>query len=155
MPQLAKGGKFVYGLSLINDNLTINVPPQAADEYKIVSEGKVYLSSGSKITGGFIVSRKGLLYDSQIGNILKENPKLCNYGLKMGEAIRYKGRFYCWTNISEDGAITLTENILKQFEIKRGMKLMSIRSSDIAFTMGAKGPLLEMTQHYDGVFDEF
>ena len=30
------------------------------------------------------------------------------------------------------------------------MELLSIRSSDIAFTMGAKGPLLEKAETYDG-----
>jgi len=30
-------------------------------------------------------------------------------------------------------------------------ELLSIRSSDIAFTMGAKGPLLDNSQNYDGV----
>ena len=31
-----------------------------------------------------------------------------------------------------------------------GIPLLSIRSSDIAFTMGAKGPLLEKAAHFDG-----
>ncbi len=31
-----------------------------------------------------------------------------------------------------------------------GMELLSIRSSNIAFTMGAKGPLLEKAENYDG-----
>ena len=30
------------------------------------------------------------------------------------------------------------------------MRLRSIRSSDIAFTMGAKGPLWESAKHFDG-----
>ena len=30
------------------------------------------------------------------------------------------------------------------------MKLLSIRSSNIAFTMGAKGPLLEKAENYNG-----
>lgn len=35
-------------------------------------------------------------------------------------------------------------------KIKPGMELLSIRSSDIVFTMGAKGPLLEKTENYAG-----
>lgn len=31
-----------------------------------------------------------------------------------------------------------------------GMELLSIRSSDIAFTMGAKGPLLEKARNFQG-----
>ena len=30
------------------------------------------------------------------------------------------------------------------------MELLSTRSSDIAFTMGDKGPLLEKAENYDG-----
>ena len=29
MPQLNKGGKFVFGLSVIRPDLTIHIPPQA------------------------------------------------------------------------------------------------------------------------------
>ena len=34
--------------------------------------------------------------------------------------------------------------------LKIGMELLSIRSSDIAFTMGAAGPLLERAENYAG-----
>ena len=34
--------------------------------------------------------------------------------------------------------------------LKPEMKLLSIRSSNIAFTMGAKGPLLEKAENYNG-----
>ena len=39
--------------------------------------------------------------------------------------------------------------------ITPGMKLLSIRSSDIAFTMGAKGPLLEKAKNYEGSIPQF
>ncbi len=33
MPQLNQGGKFIFGLSVINPDLTIHIPPQALLEY--------------------------------------------------------------------------------------------------------------------------
>ena len=33
--------------------------------------------------------------------------------------------------------------------LKTGMQLLCIRSSDIAFTMGAKGPLLEKADQFE------
>lgn len=42
MPQMAKGGKFIFGKSLIRDNLTAHLTPQALTEYNAVAEGKVY-----------------------------------------------------------------------------------------------------------------
>lgn len=64
--------------------------------------------------------------------------------------VPYKGRSYCRTEISEDGKIKLTDEMTVFLHLKSGMKLLCIRSSDIAFTMGAKGPLLEKANNFDG-----
>ena len=50
MPQMNKGGKFIFGKSLIRTDGTLRIPPQAMEEYHIADEGKVYLFTGSKIT---------------------------------------------------------------------------------------------------------
>ncbi len=150
MPQMNKGGKFIFGKSLIRAGGTLQLPPQAVTEYDIAKEGKVYLFTGSKITGGFCVTRKGLLYPSKLGHILKETPSLLNYTAKPGEFIKYKGRFYCWTSISKTGAIVLTKEMMEFLNLQEAMCLLSIRSSDIAFTMGAKGPLMLKAEQYPG-----
>ena len=95
MPQMNKGGKFIFGKSLIRDDLTIRLPTQAVTEYKVSKEGKVYLFTGSKVIGGFCVTRKGLLEPSKLGHILTDNPALLNYQAAKGEFIPYKGRSYC------------------------------------------------------------
>jgi hypothetical protein len=155
MPQLGKGGKFVFGKSLIRDGFLIQFPPQAASEYGIAAEGKVYLFTGSKSTGGFCVTRMGLLYPSKIGNILKDTPALLHYALREGEFVPYKGRFYCWVRISPEGRIALPADTAAFLHVTPGMELLSIRSSNIAFVMGAKGPLLEMADSYQGVIEVF
>lgn len=155
MPQMNKGGKFIFGKSIIQENGTIQLPTQAVEEYGITTDGKVYLFTGSKITGGFCVTRKGLLEPSKIGHILTETPELLNYSVDAGRFIKYKGRSYCWIDISERGIIVLTKDMMNFLDINPGMKLLSIRSSDIAFTMGAKGPLLEKAINYDGNIPEY
>lgn len=150
MPQMNKGGKFIFGISILRDDLSIQFPTQAIEEYDITSEGKVFLISGSKTTGGFVVTRKGMLYDSKIGNILKDTAQLCNYELPQGKFVKYKGRLYCWLSISTNGKIQFTSDMMNTLEINIGHKLLSIRSSNIAFTMGAKGPLLEKAENFDG-----
>ncbi|MDD7515494.1 transposase [Ruminococcus flavefaciens] len=62
---------------------------------------------------------------------------------------RSKGRSYSWVEISDDGKIVLTDEMLSFLKIKSGMKLISIRSSDIAFTMGAYGPLIEESMKHE------
>ena len=87
MPQMNKGGKFIFGKS-------------------------IYLFTESKVTGGFCVTRKGLLESSKLGHILTDNPALQNYQTTEGEFVKYKGRSYCWVNISENSVIQLNQQIL-------------------------------------------
>ena len=74
MPQLNKGGKFIFGLSVIRPDLTIHFPPQST---------------------------------------------------------------------------------LSILNLQSGMELLSIRSSDIAFTIGAKGPLLEKACNFQGDIERY
>ena len=134
MPQMNRGGKFIFGRSLVHEDGTVRLPDQAAEEYGLTAGSRVYLFTGSKVTGGFCVTRKGLLEPSKLGHILTDNPALQSYQTAEGEFIKYKGRSYCWVNISENGIIQLNQQILDFLNLKIGMELLSIRSSDIAFT---------------------
>lgn len=155
MPQMNKGGKYIFGMSVIREDGSIQFPTQAVEEYRIADEGKVYLFTGSKSTGGFCVTRRGLLLPSKLGKILEETPALRDYTAKQDEWIPYKGRLYCWTEISPCGKIVLTAEMMVFLNITPGMQLLSIRSSDIAFTMGAKGPLLEKAKNFEGSIPQF
>ncbi len=148
MPLVAKGGKYIFGWSRVNDDLSIQLPKPAVDEYAITAEGKVILISGSKRTGGFVVTRKGLLLASKIGNILKENPSLSRYETEEGEFTKYKGRLYCWHGLSGTGMLKMNEKMIEVLDIGAGDMLLSIRSSDIAFCMGQKGILIERARKY-------
>ena len=149
MPQMNKGGKFIFGKSIIRNDGTIQIPEQAIQEYSIASEGKVYLFTGSKSTGGFCVTRKGLLEPSKLGHILYDNPELKDYTASQGAFIKYKGRSYAWVEISKDGKIVLTDEMISFLKLDIGMKLLSIRSSDIAFTMGAYGRLMDESMKHE------
>ena len=54
----------------------VQFPTQAIKECRIADEGKIYLFTGSKSTGGFCVTRQGLLLPSKLGHILAETPEL-------------------------------------------------------------------------------
>ncbi len=155
MPQVTKGGKYIFGWSKIGDDLGIRFPQTAIDEYSMTSEGRVFLISGSKKTGGFIVSRKGLLYNSKIGNILRGMPSLCDYNTNEGEFVKYKGRLYCWCGITGAGKLMLKNGMMKTLGMKVGNKLLCIRGSNIAFCMGLKGELIERAMDYKGEIDLF
>ena len=46
-------------------------------------------------------------------------------------------------------------NYCMKWRKQYGMELLSIRSSDIAFTMGAKGPLLEKAHNFQGSIKKY
>lgn len=150
MPQLNKGGKFVFGFSVVRDDLTIHISPQALSEYDATWDDKVIIFTGSKITGGFCVTTYSLLSGSKLKHILEDCPALRDCLLSEGEFIQYKGRKYAWLGIDSNGVIKLPQSTLEVLKLQSGMELLSIRSSDIAFTMGAKGPLLEKAHNFQG-----
>lgn len=58
---------------------------------------------------------------------------------------------------SSDGQFTekMYAPLIAELRKSAGGKLLSIRSSDIAFTMGAKGPLLEKEKRFDGEIEVY
>lgn len=150
MPQLNKGGKFVFGRSRVGEDGSLRIPPQAVEEYGLCREDRVYIFTGAKATGGFCVTRRGLLAPSKLGHILRENPALDGFALPAGRLISYKGRRYGWLPLLPQGRLSLASALLEKLMLVPGAELLCIRSSDIAFTLGAKGPLLERAKNFSG-----
>ena len=155
VPQLNPGGKFVFGRSVLQENGSLRLPPQAVEEYRITEEGQVILFTGRKSTGGFCVTRRGLLLPSKLGRILTDCSGLGDGSLPPARLLAYKGRSYCWLPISPEGELSLPQGLMEQLQLTPGLALLAIRSSDIAFTMGARGPLLERARAYPGEIPAF
>ena len=88
-------------------------------------------------------------------HILDDCPALSQYTIDEGEFVRYKGRGYTWLHISQNGVVRLPENTMRYLNLSCGDILMSIKSSDIAFTMGARGPLMDKVHSYPGHIKEY
>ena len=155
MPQLNKGGKFVFGLSIIGVQNRIQIPTQALAEYDITKYGKIIIFTGAKATGGFCITNHTLLSNSKLKHILADCPTLSNYELEEGHFIQYQGRGYSWLTISPSGIIQLPNHTMDYLHLTINDKLMCIRSSDIAFTMGAKGSLMDKVYAYKGTIPEY
>lgn len=154
MPQMSKGGKYIFGWSVIHENGEMRFPTSAIQEYKLQNEQYVYIVSGSKQTGGFCVMSEPLLSQSKLKHILKENPNLEDRSLKEGELIAYKGRKYGWLTLKNNG-VHLSTFLMQTLDIKAGDKLLAIRSSNIAFTLGAKGALIQKANDFKGEINVF
>ncbi len=128
----------------------MRVPAQAATEYHLAENEHIILIGGSKTTGGFCVTTLPLLAPSKLGHMLSECPELRDRALPEGELVRYKGRSYTWLGIEAGGVVQFTAKLLSELDLHVGSELVAIRSSDIAFTMGAKGPLWERVRLFKG-----
>ncbi|NLD91898.1 MAG: hypothetical protein GX639_04425 [Fibrobacter sp.] len=155
MPQIAKGGKFIFGWSIISSEGCVKIPEMTFNEYNLSIEQNVILISGSKISGGFCVSNYSLMKSSIMNGLFLEYPEIREYSIREGNCIKFKGRLYCWVKLQSDGIIKLTDYTMESFNIKPGNKLLSIRGSNIAFVLAAKGPLIEAANNYKGSIDEF
>lgn len=122
MPQMNKGGKFIFGKSVIRKNGTIQFPLQAIEEYKIAGDTNYRQQENRRV----LHYKKGIAYPSKLAHILNDKPALFEYTYKCGEFIKYKGHSYRRTEISSDGEIKLTDKIMSFLAIAPDMELLSI-----------------------------
>jgi hypothetical protein len=151
MPHLRKGGKYVFGWSLVRENGGIMLPVEAFQEYRLNTVDKVFLMSGSKTSKGFIITTKTLLGQSPLSGIILSNPSLASYEIGEGKTVHINNRDICWVNISAGGMVILPEETLNTFGIKPGDSLLSVRGSNFGNGMLHKGPLVEVAKSYPDI----
>ena len=141
VPQIVKGGKYVFGWSKVGEKGEIKIPKEAYDEYALALDREVILFSGSKTSGGFGLSSIRILKNSKIEELIIDFPTLMNYRLAEGEIIEIKSKKYCWLTLNDDMSVNLPETTLDAFGIKRGDILLSGRGSYLAIAFIAKGSI--------------
>ncbi|MBN1538400.1 MAG: hypothetical protein JW908_16810 [Anaerolineales bacterium] len=148
MPQIAKGGKYIFGWSLVREDGRLKIPEEALEEYGFIPGENVILLSGSKTSGGFIVTTKAAIQRSKISNILLEIPTLAEYQISDTKVIKHKGRFYGWTILKPGGVLELPNTTLSIFGVKPGDHLLAIRGSNLGIGMGVRGPIIEAARQH-------
>ncbi len=149
MPQLEKGGKYVFGWSGIRPDGSVRLPDEVIREYGFTPGENVILMSSSVATGGFRVTRRALLESSAIyAEMLRQIPDLAAYTLEEGRAVRFKGGCCCWARLGRDGVLALPLHTMEAFDVRPGDALLSIRGSYLAVVMGVKGPLIALARQH-------
>jgi bifunctional DNA-binding transcriptional regulator/antitoxin component of YhaV-PrlF toxin-antitoxin module len=143
MPQLVKGGKYVFGWSIISEDGGVLIPEEARREYKLNPEETVILIPGSRISGGFSIARKSLLEQSRLSAILTQDSYSDVYSDEGRKTVGANGRILYWTNMQDNGQLSLPTHVLESYGVKAGDYLLVIRGSNIGVGMAAKGPLVE------------
>jgi hypothetical protein len=148
MPHLRKGGKYVFGWSRVGEDGSVTLPDEAYQEYHLDRFERVFLTSGSKTSGGFGITTKSFLEQSPLYGVLQANTDLANFKTLEGKAVPFKNRSICWVKISASGRIFLPSDTMPVFWIKPGDLLLSIRSSNIAIGLVVRGPLVEVAKNH-------
>lgn len=149
MPQLVKGGKYAYAWSKVSKDGKIVIPNEVIEEYKLSNCTRVILVPGSKRSGGFGVTSVELLQNSSLRILLDNNPQLANFQSQEGEAINFKGKTICWVQMNQDRSIVVPLETLRNYGIKQGDSLLSVRGSRFAIAFPVRGPIIEEAKKHE------
>ena len=116
MPQLAKGGKWVFGWVVVRQDREIRVPPEAWLEYGFQIRDDILFTSGSRRSGGFGVGRREMLAGSPI-----------------------LSRTWAEGTITRQGMISLPQSV----DVHPGERLLVARGSGLALGCLQRGPIYE------------
>jgi len=142
MPQLVKGGKYVFGWSKVGDEGKIVIPPEAFSEYHFMTYKCGILLPGSKTSGGFGLTTLEALRNSHLSDILEKCPELAAFQVSEGEAIENHGKTYCWVTL-RDNSIVVPVKTLEKYGITPSDYVLSVRGSHLALGFLIRGPIVE------------
>jgi len=141
MPQLVKGGKFVFAWCPVGPHGEVGIPRDAWEEYAFRAGDPVVLFSASRTSGGFILARKVKLEHSPMAGDLEE--LWCRRLQKRG--------WRTWILLEMDaGVIKIPLEALFAFGAAPGTRLLAVRGSHLGLGMIRKGSIvLEAANHPD------
>lgn len=150
MPQLVKGGKYVFGWSTVNDDGQIAIPPEAFSEYRFTSYQTGILIPGSKTSGGFGLTTLESLRNSPLSGILERCPELATFQVAEGDAVTCQGKVYCWVTL-QGNSFRIPRETLEHYGIRPGNALLVVRGSGIALGFIVRGPIVEEAKKHPEV----
>jgi bifunctional DNA-binding transcriptional regulator/antitoxin component of YhaV-PrlF toxin-antitoxin module len=118
MPQLAKGGKWVFGWVLVGPRGELTIPPEACDEYGFHAGDEVIFLPGSRPSGGFGLSTPRLLAQM---------------------AAPLQTRALCRGQVGENGQLVVPSTV----GLQPGTRLLAVRGSGRALGFVVRGSIYD------------
>ena len=151
MPKLVKGGKYVFGWSLVRENGRVVVPPEALDVYGFTPGSRLFLIPGSKKSGGFSLTTYWKLRQTPVGRFLEDAPEFSRYLVPEGKLVDVKGKKCCWVWLKDDGSMDVPAESLVQFDVHVGDRILVVRGSRIGIGFPVRGPIIEEASNHPEV----
>jgi bifunctional DNA-binding transcriptional regulator/antitoxin component of YhaV-PrlF toxin-antitoxin module len=147
MPQLVKGGKHVFGWSLVDQNGRMRIPDEAKEEYGFLPGERIFVLPGSRTSGGLIIARKPVISKTALSATIDSIPGLADFRTDEGCVVT-AGRKICWTTIDGDGHLFLPTETLRIYGVRPGGKLLAVRGSYTGLSMLVKGPIFKEAERH-------
>jgi hypothetical protein len=143
MPQLVKGGKYIFGWTRLNHDLSIRVPDETFDEYHFKDTDTLIIMSGSKSSSGFSVAAPGSIINSKMSEKITQltgyKQETDSFKINRLEIIKIGKRFISWTSLDQDKYFRLSIELVTLFNLEIGCNLLVGRGSGIGPAFIAKG----------------
>ncbi len=117
MPQLVKGGKWVFGWVTIGQDCKIQIPEAAFREYGFQTGERIVFTKGSRRSGGFGIGHVYFVYRS----------------------VAMKARVFSAGEIDNDMRIQLPDEL----GMTPGLRLLAYRGSSYALGFLMQGPIID------------
>ncbi len=148
MPQLVKGGKYVFGWSLASERGEIVIPPEAKEEYGLEPGTDVVLMSGSRTSGGFSVIAFSSLAKSPLSVVLESLPEIQRKEIAKGEKRILNEKVFCWTQVLSKGVIEVPLDTLSAYDVYPRNRVLAIRGSGLGVGLVTRGPVVELAKKH-------
>jgi len=142
MPQLVKGGKYVFGWTIVYPDGSILIPHEAKEEYNFIKGDKLIIMSGSKTSRGFAITTINKILNTPLLNRIKQFPELYLYRKLENGYLAYKENIYTWSTLNSNGYFTIPPDVIQKFFVRPGDKLLVGRGSGLALAFIKQGTII-------------
>jgi hypothetical protein len=143
MPQLIKGGKYVFGWCYIHPDGRIMIPPEARNEYRFAPGEKLIVMSGSRTSKGFALTNHNLIQDTAPESLVDQIPEIKQFRELEDGFISFRNRIFTWTLLDHRGYIQILPEILARYSVRPGDKILAGRGSGLALAFIKEGQIIE------------
>ena len=139
MPQLVKGGKWVYGLCEVGISGEFSLPPDAQTEYGFIPGQRLFATNASRTSGGFVVCRFDTLKRSGLTPYINAAERLMSSG---ESSLRAGNRTFVAAAFDRSRIVMLPLDVLEVFGVKPGDLLVVVRGSYLGISFLVRGPIV-------------
>lgn len=147
MPQLAKGGKHVYGWSRVGESGMIVIPPEALKEYHFKDSDRLVLLRGSKASGGFALGSLQAIDRSVLGTVFGSHSEPIDPQPPNGQVLGQIERPLSSVHL-QGGAVEIPVTTLAKYGIRVGDVLLVVRGSSLAIAFALRGRIVDEARRH-------